>query len=134
MTIEYRLDHVHLRSPDPELSAAFYVRMFGARVVSRNEASGALRMILDLGGTQLFIERVPPGTAQPPEAPFLGLEHLGLIVPDLDAAASALKANGAEFVLEPHSPRPGLKIAFVRGPENVRIEILERSSAPASGP
>jgi catechol 2,3-dioxygenase-like lactoylglutathione lyase family enzyme len=128
MSIEYRLDHIHLRSPDPELSAAFYVRMFGAKLLSRSEASGALRVILDLAGTRLFIERVPPGTAQPPEAPFLGVEHLGLIVPDLDAAASDLRENGAAFIVEPHSPRPGLKMAFVRGPENVRIEILERSA------
>ncbi|SVB43851.1 uncharacterized protein METZ01_LOCUS196705, partial [marine metagenome] len=33
----------------------------------------------------------------------------------------------AEFAIEPHDLRPGLKIAFVRAPGDVRIELLERS-------
>ena len=28
-------DHVHLRSPDPEATAQFYERMFGAEVLRR---------------------------------------------------------------------------------------------------
>ena len=36
-------------------------------------------------------------------------------------------AKGAEFATEPFDLRPGLKIAFVRAPGDVRIELLERS-------
>lgn len=126
MPSPFRLDHIHLRSPDPEASAAFYVRMFGAEIAGRSEANGALRVVVELGGTRLFLDRVPPETAQAPEPPFAGIEHLGLVVPDLDAAVADLRAKGASFAVEPHSPLPGLKIAFLRGPENVRIEILER--------
>ena len=45
---------------------------------------------------------------------------------DLDEAAADLRRRGAEFYSEPRLLRPGLKIAFVRGPDDVRIEILER--------
>ena len=41
---------------------------------------------------------------------------------------AALRARGARFVVEPHSPRPGLKIAFLEGPEKLRIELLERAA------
>ena len=41
--------------------------------------------------------------------------------------SAELKAKGAEFASEPHDLRPGLKIAFVRAPGDVRIELLERS-------
>ena len=42
-------------------------------------------------------------------------------------AAADLKAKGAEFSMEPKDLRPGLRIAFVRAPGDVRIELLERS-------
>jgi len=48
-------------------------------------------------------------------------------VDDLDEAAADLKSKGAEFSTEPFQLRPGVKIAFVRAPGDVRIELLERS-------
>ncbi len=59
--------------------------------------------------------------------PHLGLDHFGFRVENLDEAAKELKERGAEFAVEPYQLRPGLKIAFVRAPGDVRIELLERS-------
>lgn len=125
----FRPDHLHLRSPDPDATARFYVEMFGARPTGRNESGGALRVTLDLGGLPLFIERVPADTAAPPSPPFLGLEHLGLIVDDLDAAVAELRAKGAQFTMEPTSPRPGIRICFVQAPDGARVEVLQRDPA-----
>lgn len=127
--IEYKCDHVHLRSLDPEAAARFYIGMFGAKLVSRVEAGSVLRLTVDLGGLPLFIDRVPPGTHGPLPPPSLGVEHIGLIVTDLDAAARQLTERGAEFTLPPNSPRPGIRIAFVRAPDGAQIEILERSTS-----
>ena len=44
----------------------------------------------------------------------------------IDAIAAELKAKGAEFTKPPHSPRPGIKICFLRGPQGVSIELLDR--------
>jgi catechol 2,3-dioxygenase-like lactoylglutathione lyase family enzyme len=123
----YSIDHIHLRSPDPDASAAFYVAMFDATITARTEDGARLRVSLSLGGLPTFIDRVPPETAAPPAPPFLGLEHIGLRVPDLDESAAALRAKGAEFTLEPTEIRPGIKIAFVQAPDGVRVEILERA-------
>jgi len=125
---EFQWDHLHLRSPDPEATALYYVDVFGGRLVNKVEVSGAVRVIVNLAGLNLFIEQVPPGTAAPPQPPHIGLEHIGLAVTDMDAVCADLKSRGAEFVVEPHAPRAGLRIAFVRAPENVRIELLERSA------
>lgn len=125
----FRCDHFHLRSLDPDKSARFYEEMFGAKRVGTVDNAGKLRVIVDLGGVRLFIEEVPPGTHAAPEPPYLGLEHIGLAVSGIDAIAAELKRKGAEFVVEPRSPRPGTRIAFIRGPENVRIELVDRTAA-----
>jgi catechol 2,3-dioxygenase-like lactoylglutathione lyase family enzyme len=123
----FTYDHVHLRSRDPDATAAFYERMFGATVRRSTHGDGSPRVDLDLGGLTVFIAPVREDrTGPPPTSPYLGLEHLGLAVTGIDAAAAELKAKGAEFTLEPTTVRPGVRIAFLRGPENVSIELLER--------
>lgn len=125
----FQCDHLHLRSLDPDKSARFYETMFGAERLGTEGNAGKRRVIIALGGIKLFIEEVPPGTHAAPEPPYLGLEHIGLAVSGIDALVMELKNKGAEFVVEPRSPRPGTRIAFIRGPENVRIELIERSAA-----
>ncbi len=121
-------DHVHLRSLDPERAAEFYVAMFGAARLASMQVNGNLRCVVDLGGLKLFIEQAAPDIPAAPEPPYRGLEHLGLTVEGLDAAAAELKLKGAEFLTEPRTARPGVRIAFVRGPDDVRIELVDRNA------
>jgi len=37
-----------------------------------------------------------------------------------------LKRRGADIAVEPRTIRPGVRIAFVRAPDDVRIELLQR--------
>ncbi len=124
----YTCDHVHLRSLDPVAAARFYVAMFGALPREAAPVGAAVREVVELAGLTLFIDQVPPDTAAPPSPPFLGVEHIGLAVADLDAAVAELTAKGAVFTLSPRSPRPGLKMAFVQAPDGVQVEILQRSA------
>ena len=126
----YSYDHVHLRSANPEETALWYERMFGAVVKRSTQSDGKKRVDLDLGGMTVFIAPViaDRGAASPPEAPYLGLEHLGLRVEGIDAAVAELKRKGAEFTMEPTTIRPGVRIAFLKGPQNVSIEILDRNA------
>ena len=125
---EFIFDHIHLRSPDPEATAVFYERMFGAEVL-RSMQQGEPRVDIRLGGQIIFIAPIKgDNTAPPPSMPYRGLEHIGLAVTGIDQVVAELKAKGAEFTMEPTSIRPGIRICFVRGPENVAIELLERSA------
>jgi catechol 2,3-dioxygenase-like lactoylglutathione lyase family enzyme len=58
---------------------------------------------------------------------FVGLDHFGLRVDNLDTAVAELKQRGATFTTEPRTIRPGVKIAFIQCPDNVRVELLERA-------
>lgn len=126
--IEFRKDHIHLRSRDPQATAQYYHRMFGAKIIESIQSDGRPRIDLDLGGLYVCIAKAPADQNLPhaPSTPYIGLDHLGLQVDNLDEAAAELKTRGAEFFSEPRVLRPGLKIAFVKGPDDVRIELVER--------
>jgi lactoylglutathione lyase len=120
-------DHVHLRSPDPEATAQWFERILGAEVI-RSTQQGTPRIDLKLGGVNIFIAPVSAGDGvnPAPQTPYQGLDHFGLAVSGIDAIAAELKAKGAEFSQEPHCPRPGIKICFLRGPQGVSVELLDR--------
>jgi catechol 2,3-dioxygenase-like lactoylglutathione lyase family enzyme len=112
-----------LRTPDPEATAQWFERMLGAQVIRSPQ-----RIDLKLGGASIFLAPVKAGDGvnPPPVTPYQGLDHFGLLVSGIDAVAAELKAKGAEFTHEPHSPRPGIKICFLRGPQGISIELLDR--------
>ena len=128
MPTSYRYDHMHLRSRDVKKTAEYYRDTFGAKIVESVQSDGRPRTDLDLNGLTIFIAPVSPEAKTPPAPaePYIGLDHFGLRVDDMDEAVAELKRRGAHFTLEPRTIRPGVKIAFVQAPDNVRIELLER--------
>ena len=124
----YRYDHMHVRSRDVKKTAEYYRDVFDAEIVESIQSDGKPRTDLDLNGLTIFIAAVSPEAATPPAPaqPYVGLDHFGLRVDDMDEAVAELKRRGATFTLEPRTIRPGVRIAFVQAPDNVRIELLER--------
>ena len=86
------------------------------------------RIDVKLGGANVFIAPVAAGDGvnAPPVTPYQGLDHFGLTVKDIDAVAAEIKAKGVEFTKEPTTIRPGVRICFIRGPQGISIELLER--------
>jgi catechol 2,3-dioxygenase-like lactoylglutathione lyase family enzyme len=120
-------DHVHLRSSDPEATAQWFEHMLGAEVI-RSTQQGKPRVDLKLGGAKIFIAPVVSGDGvnPAPTTPYQGLDHFGLSVVGIDAIAAELKHKGVEFTKEPHTARPGIRVCFLRGPQGISIELLER--------
>jgi lactoylglutathione lyase len=125
----FTYDHIHLRTPDPEATAQFYEKMFGAEI-QRTVEQGKPRIDLKLGGAKIFIAPVAAGDGvnPAPTTPYQGLDHFGLSVSNIDAVVAELKAKGAIFTKEPTTVRPGVRIAFLRGPQGVSIELLDRNA------
>jgi lactoylglutathione lyase len=126
---KYAYDHIHLRTRDPNSMAGYFHEMFDAKVIESVQPDGRPRVDLDLDGLIIFIAPVAPEAdiAASPREPYLGLDHFGLRVESVDDTVAELKRRGAEIIDEPRTIRPGVRIAFVRAPDNVRIELLERS-------
>ena len=124
----FKLDHIHLRTTDPEAMAGWFEKMLGAEVI-RTMQRGAPRIDLKLGGANIFIAPVETGDGvnAAPTTPYRGLDHFGLSVSGIDAIAADLKAKGVEFTREPTTVRPGVRVCFIRAPEGVSIELLDRN-------
>ena len=127
--MQYSSDHLHLRSRDAVKAATFYVETFGAREVKRVGDAPVQRVVLDLGGLTIFIEQAPAEIAPATPTPCLGIEHFGLRVADIEAAMADLTARGVPIRSGITERGPGLRIAFVEGPDGALIEILERKAA-----
>ncbi|SCW81226.1 Catechol 2,3-dioxygenase [Sphingobium faniae] len=125
----FAIDHFHLFTQDVHATARWYRNMFGMRATTRTQSNGKPRVDLELDGIMLYVAELPassPREARRYFGPLAGLEHLGLTVDDIDMAVEELRAKGAEILLEPMEVRPDVRIAFVKGPDDVRIELLHR--------
>ena len=60
-----------------------------------------------------------------PQAPYFGIEHIGLTVDDVDAVVAELEAKGAELAQKPAATATGNRNAFVRAPQGVLVEIIQ---------
>ena len=107
--------------------------MFGAEVTRSIYPPGTLypgqqHITMRLGGQTVLIAPPHPqeATVTAPPFPHYGLEHIGLTVDDVDAAVAELRAKGAEIAIGPLTRNRGLRVAFIRGPEGIMIELVQR--------
>ena len=114
--------HVHLSAADPAAALAWYRRTFGGETVRlRGKLDGLL-----LGGVLLLVSQHPDGVPAPTRG--RAVDHIGFTLPDLDEAARKLRRRGVEFQESPAVPenaRSSAKRAYLVGPDNVRIALVE---------
>lgn len=116
------LHHVHHEAADVDVAAAFYVDNFDAKLDERIERDGVQWARVSIGGSMLNItDRAQAAAAR---GLHRGLDHIGIHTSDFDTTVATLRNNGVAFYVEPFSPRPGAWIAFVTGPDDVKIEVL----------
>ncbi len=127
----YTFDHVHIICEDLDGVVDYFTRVFEGEVVFRDDNfHGAPNVVIQLGGATLFLRGVRPGEVPGEASPdsIMGVDHFSLAVDDAKKTAAELKARGADFIREPApSGMGGRTTAFIRGPENIRIELSERS-------
>jgi lactoylglutathione lyase len=134
----YRINHIHLKSPDPRRTAEWYVRAFNFTIVSddvRVFGDRFIRCQSEDGGMAVNIsgartaETLGPGDA----GAHHGLEHFGFDSEDVEADIARLTGLGAALLEGPIQVPNGPRIAFLRGPDDTRLEIIERRTAIAGG-
>ena len=123
----YRINHIHLKAPDPRKTAEWYVeafafkilgdevRVFGDRFIRCQSADGG--MIVNISGARTG-ERLGPGEA----GAHHGLEHFGF---DSERLETDIERLGATLLEGPIDVPGGPRIAFLRAPDEVRIELVQ---------
>jgi lactoylglutathione lyase len=132
----FRINHIHLKSPDPRKAADWYVTAFNFKIVSdetRVFGDRFVRCMSEDGGMAVNIsgartgEKLGPGDATPHH----GIEHFGFDSANLDADIARLGKLGGALLEGPIQVPNGPRIAFVRGPDDARIELIEPPKKPA---
>ena len=124
-------DHVHLVASDPVETAQWYVDKLGGEIWKSVEVRGAPQVYVSLAGALVIVRGKRPGESVNAK-PGLewGVDHFGLRVQgDFDAFCAGLKGRGVRFNLEPTDFNPTTRIAFIKAPDGVSIELLDRKDA-----
>ena len=124
-------DHVHLVARDPNATSQWYVDKLGGEVWKRAEVKGAPQVYVSLAGALVIVRGERPGESINGK-PGLewGVDHFGLRVQgDFDAFCASLRNKGVGFDLEPTDFNPTTRIAFIKAPDGVSIELLNRKDA-----
>ena len=114
----FKMNHVHLKTKDPDKTAQFYVDTLGAKIVSKN-ATGGYR--LDLHGLSLNVSRF---LEQQKREQKYGMEHIAIDTDELDSLVEKLKGQGIH-ILEQTEVSGGRRVCFFEGPDGVQLEFIE---------
>ena len=124
--LKYQFHHIHIFSSDVQATERWLVEGIGAELVGRHDSRGVPTSTLRLGGAQILIRGAREGEQLArAAAPHFGTNHFGLEVTDIDATVAELRSRGVTIEVEPWDFRPGMRIAFVKGPDDVRIELVQ---------
>jgi glyoxylase I family protein len=125
-------EHIGTTSRDLDRTIAFYCDLLGFRLVLRKpQASGELAF-LDAGGGMLEVFAPATAIAPAPDVPpgEAGMRHLTLAVTNVDTMINQLEAAGVEIIERPrnaHNTELIKRVAFVRDPDGIIVELIERA-------
>lgn len=128
----YSYDHVHLQTNDLEATVSWFERIFDARRLWIGEFNGTKITHLGLHGTFVNVFHRPPNNSKttPEDAV---IHHFAMRPDDFDEAINELKKRGAKFHTEPADVGPHLRVAFIEGPDNLRVEIIDGDLPEGTG-
>ena len=131
----FRINHTHLKSPDPRKTAEWYVQAFGFTILgdeTRVFGDRFIRCPSEDGGMDVNIsgartgETLGPGDASAHH----GLEHFGFDSEHLETDIARLETLGARLLEGPIQSPTGSRIAFLKAPDDVRVELIEWRKSP----
>lgn len=113
-----KVKHIHVKSPDPRKTAAWWAENLGAKIVS--EKSNPIRIKLDFGGIPFIVSEIYEKQHRDQSH---GLEHMDIATTDaeFDSVLAKLKANGARILSD--QSKPGKKLVFFETAEGVQLAL-----------
>ncbi len=131
-THAYRFIYTGIRVKDMDESIRFYTQVFGMQVTDPRQKTpqtdGDVVILKSPAGDQLLeLNWYAEGSRfGPPYVNGEDLDHIAFDVDDLDAAVAELSGKGVEVVIRPGEIGGGWREAFVKDPNGIWIELLQR--------
>jgi catechol 2,3-dioxygenase-like lactoylglutathione lyase family enzyme len=124
--LDVSFDHIHIFCSDMAATEKWFTEGLGAEVAGRPESRGVPSVRLKLGGANVYLRPAREDESlTPPDSQHFGADHFGLRVADVDATVAELKRRGVFIEVEPWDFSAGSRIAFIKGPDGVRIELVQ---------
>jgi len=141
----HHFGHIHMLSKDPIAAGEWYIKEFGLVRRGQGPPSREPRMYrgfqigpsmsLMMDNVNIIIYPMEYAKTQWPELwkdrnEFESTQghvtdHIGFSVDNLDETIARLKKDGVKVTGEPRTVLGKLKIAFIEGPDKIRIELVE---------
>jgi catechol 2,3-dioxygenase-like lactoylglutathione lyase family enzyme len=125
----FRINHIHIKAPDPRKAAEWWVSAFRFKILSDQTRPFGDRFIRceAEGGTLVTFSDARTGETLAPghSSARFGLEHFAIEVDDIEAEIARLEKLGAKFQEGPLLAPNGVLFAFLGAPEDVRVELVQ---------
>ena len=125
-------EHVGMTSGNLDRTIAFYCDLLGLTLALRKKSDRGEMIFLDTGNGMLEIACPAADISRSRDVPphEAGMRHLTFAVDSVDAMFARLEAAGVDIL---ERPRPAFftelikRVAFVRDPDGIMIELIERA-------
>ncbi len=121
------LAHIGVYVSDIERSVTFYEKILGFECYEKadiEDPSGVIRIAFVKNGSCVIELVQKPDATQKPDGP---IDHIAMLVDDIDAAMADLRAKGVTFETDEPVDLPmvlnGVRYAFFCGPDGEHLEI-----------
>lgn len=125
----YRVEHIGLVVRDARRSEEFYRRVLGCAKIDQYQDQRVKLVFLQAGGQTIELVQYLDSQTQP--RPAGAIDHIAFRVDDIETAAAAVKAAGADLIFDtPKTTMNGAKkIFFFAGPDGERLEFVQEAKA-----
>ena len=118
--------HIHISCCDIKAMVDFWVKGFDAKLEEFRKFGAREGAVLDInsGRTKLYL-REQQCERQDKAAMRSGVDHIGMVVPDLDKSLAELMALPDVALAQEPFMSTYMRCAFINGPEGISIEVME---------
>ena len=120
-----RFNHFGIKCTDIQGAITYYTQILGLKKLYELQVMGKACVFVGNDTLEIELEDAGANVPSPPAPPAAGLTHFAFSVQGIDALAEDLKGRGAQFLFPPFNIRPTRKIAFIKAPDSVLIQLIE---------
>jgi catechol 2,3-dioxygenase-like lactoylglutathione lyase family enzyme len=117
--------HLGIKAKDVDRSFHFYCDIMGLKIIETVVIMEKKFYFVGNESFQIEIEGGNPGDTQANASTMTGLNHISLVVEDIQSLAKRFKENGVKLLFEPLQPRPDRWTTFVQDPDGVLIQLIQ---------